>query len=227
LFVSGITGVLFDWRGTLVADPEDQWWVRRAFARLGRQASPNEVGKVVEGLALAGELDDVRQAWLTADCSADLHRAASYRYFAAAGLDADLSDALYELDLDPDSHPFGLEVAEVLQALNERGTKTAVVSDIHFDVRPEFAAAGLDGLIDAFVLSFEHGVQKPDPALFRIALDILGVRPEETLMVGDRASRDGGATQVGITTLLVPTLRQVAGGRLRVILPLIQPVDLR
>jgi FMN phosphatase YigB (HAD superfamily) len=221
--VSGFEAVLFDWRGTLVADPEDEWWVRRAFARLDRVASTAKVGKVVEGLALAAELDEVRQVWLTADCSADQHRAASFRYFAAARLDADVAEALYELDFDPASHRFGEEVAGVLHALKDCGTKIAVVSDIHFDLRPEFVAAGLDGLVDAFVLSFEHGVQKPNPVIFDIALDIFGVRPDAALMVGDRASRDGGAAAVGITTLLVPTLRGVAGGRLDTVLPLICP----
>jgi len=49
------------------------------------------------------------------------------------------------------------------------------VSDIHFDLRPEFEAAGLGDLIDAFVFSFEHGVQKPPAEFFRIAADSLAL----------------------------------------------------
>jgi FMN phosphatase YigB (HAD superfamily) len=55
-------------------------------------------------------------------------------------------------------------------------------------------------------LSFEHGIQKPHPRLFQIALDQLGVTPRETLMVGDRAARDGGAASVGIATLILPAV---------------------
>jgi HAD superfamily hydrolase (TIGR01493 family) len=84
------------------------------------------------------------------------------------------------------------------------------VSDIHFDLRREFAAAGLGGLIDSFVLSFEHGVQKPDPEIFRIAAHALALDPPELLMVGDRASHDGGAVGLGITTLLLPSLPTAA-----------------
>ena len=46
-----------------------------------------------------------------------------------------------------------------------------MLSDVHFDIRPAFIAAGMDGLVDTFVLSFEQGVQKPDPAIFVAALD--------------------------------------------------------
>ena len=80
----------------------------------------------------------------------------------------------------------------------------AVVSDIHFDLRPEFAGAGLGDFVDAFVLSFEHGVQKPDRRIFEIALDALAVDAPDALMVGDRASHDGAAIGAGIATWLLP-----------------------
>ena len=65
---------------------------------------------------------------------------------------------------------------------------------------------GITHLIDAYVLSFEHGVPKPDPRIFELALQAVGMNLEETLMVGDRASHDGGAAAVGITTLILPPL---------------------
>jgi putative hydrolase of the HAD superfamily len=63
------------------------------------------------------------------------------------------------------------------------------------------------------VLSFEHGVQKPDPEIFRIAAHSLALDPPELLMVGDRASHDGGAVALGITTLLLPWLPTAARPR--------------
>jgi FMN phosphatase YigB (HAD superfamily) len=92
------------------------------------------------------------------------------------------------------------------------------VSDIHFDLRSEFAAAGLDAFIDSYVLSFEHGVQKPDEQIFRIAADTLALHPEDLLMVGDRASHDGGAVACGITTLLLPPLHTADRRKLDVVL---------
>lgn len=52
-------------------------------------------------------------------------------------------------------------------------------------------------LVQMFVLSYEHGVQKPDPALFQMALDALGRTGRERLMVSDNARADGGATALG------------------------------
>ena len=88
------------------------------------------------------------------------------------------------------------------------------MSDIHFDLRPAFVAAGLDRFVDEYVLSFECGVQKPDPAIFHAALEALGSSPEQTLMVGDRASHDGAAVGLGMPTLLVPTLTHPGQRRL-------------
>ena len=127
-------------------------------------------------------------------------------WFQMAGLDDELAAVLYELDFEAEHHAFLPDVAETLQALHAGGVATGVVSDIHFDLPPEFASAGLGDLIDSFVLSFEHGVQKPDPVMFRIAAPSLALDQDELLMVGDRATPDGGAVALGITTLLLPSL---------------------
>ena len=200
-----VRGVLFDWRGTLVADPPDEWWVAQAVERVGR--SPREVGPIAAALAEASSRPDVVAREATIDCSAAEHRAASMEWVRAAGLDDELAEALYALDFEAANHPFFSDVAGALRALHERDVAVAIVSDIHFDLRPEFEAARLDAFVDSYVLSFEHGVQKPDPAIFRIAAASLGLGAPELLMVGDRVSHDGGAVALGIPTLLLPSLR--------------------
>lgn len=89
-----IRGVLFDWRGTLVRDPEDEWWVRSALVRLERIASSAEVAKVVDRLRVAGELPTVVSARATADCSPEQHRKATMLWYSEAGLDAALAKTL-------------------------------------------------------------------------------------------------------------------------------------
>jgi FMN phosphatase YigB (HAD superfamily) len=78
-----------------------------------------------------------------------------------------------------------------------------VVSNIGFDIRPIFAAWGLTELVDAFVLSYEVGRCKPDPGIFLRACGMLGVDPEQTLMVGDTPA-DAGAVRAGCAVLVLP-----------------------
>jgi FMN phosphatase YigB (HAD superfamily) len=64
--------------------------------------------------------------------------------------------------------------------------------------------------------SFEHGFSKPDPHVFRILttrLEARGIKPVETLMVGDRADNDiEPAREHGWQTWLL-TLRKKGDGR--------------
>jgi len=63
------------------------------------------------------------------------------------------------------------------------------------------------GIIEYFpvrVYSSEIGVAKPHPAIFRAALDALGVPAEAALYVGDRLNADvAGAQGVGMKAVLV------------------------
>ena len=119
---------------------------------------------------------------------------------------------------------FAEDVVPTLRALHEAGLRLAVLSDIHFDLRPAFDEARLAGVVDAFVLSFEQGLQKPDPSLFASALAALGTQAHETLMVGDRSGPDGAAVEQGITTLLLPPLQHPGQRRLHHVLALVAPV---
>jgi HAD superfamily hydrolase (TIGR01509 family) len=215
-----LSGVLFDWRGTLVCDPEEDLWLQASAARLGRQLDSSEIETLLSELEIATRRPDLARRLAIADCSAADHRAANLDLFRTAGMDEELALQLYELDFDPDFHPFYPDVADVFAALNERGVAIAIVSNIHFDLRPEFRAADLDRFVDAYVLSFEHQMQKPDAAMFDLALDALGLQAHEVLMVGDDPRRDGGAVLVGIRTLLVPPLRHCAPRGLDAVLAL-------
>jgi HAD superfamily hydrolase (TIGR01509 family) len=195
--VSRIRAVLFDWRGTLAHSPPPYWWAERGLAAVGRPATRAVLIGVESAVAEAGWLPDI-------DASAAVHRDATMGVFTAHGLDGELADALYALDADAANHPLYPDAEAVLRGVRAHGAAIAIVSDFHVDLRPVLAAHGIADLVDACVLSFEHGIQKPDARMFTLALDALGVPPEHALMVGDRASHDGGAADVGIATLILP-----------------------
>ena len=56
----------------------------------------------------------------------------------------------------------------------------------------------LDGPLLAFFSSCYLGLAKPGPAIFRLALDLAGVRPEEALMIDDRLQNVEAAIGVGM-----------------------------
>ena len=59
-----------------------------------------------------------------------------------SGLPDDQAEALYDRVIDPVSWTPYPDTAEVLKGLHRQGIKTAVVSNIAFDVRPAFQAIG-------------------------------------------------------------------------------------
>ena len=209
--------VIFDWRGTLVTTLTGDEWVALALAAVGLSA--DAVRPVVDAIEAAnGEGDRLDAPGVDSDAS--LHRATFMEVFSDAGLQPDLAEALYALDADPRHNPFAGDVAVTFRALRQAGLRIAVLSDIHFDLRPVFADAGLLDHVDTFTLSCEQGVQKPDPLMFTRTAEALGIEPARCLMVGDRSRPDGPAVEQGMTTLLLPPLRSTAHRRLHHVLAL-------
>ncbi len=199
-----IRGVLFDWRGTLFHDLSDGEWVRTSAEAIGRKLSDSEVEGINESIARVEGDADVEAGRFRADASSEAHRAAMLFHFNKVGLDDELALAVYERDGAIDaSFPYP-HTRRVLSQLKDKGCRIAVVSDIHYDLRPLFRHHNLDGYINAWALSFEHGWVKPEPEAFLTALRMLKLEAEEALMVGDRTERDGGAVAVGIQTLILP-----------------------
>jgi len=214
-----IRAVLFDWRGTLATTLSGPEWVEQALRELGRPADPVAVDGVLRAITAANGPGD-RLDGPGVDSDAALHRRTYAAVLADAGLDEELARALYAVESDLRHNRFADDVHGTLETLHRWDVRVAVVSDVHVDVRPAFDAAGLTPFVDVFTLSSEQGVQKPAPAVFTRTLDALGVPAAEALMVGDRSGPDGAAVEQGITTLLLPPLRDVTDRRLGRVLAL-------
>ena len=94
-------------------------------------------------------------------------------------------------------------VREVLDILRER-YPLALVTDAQTAYAPgELYKVGLLDYFEPVVISGDHGYRKPDPRLFHIALDRLGVAPENALYVGNDMYRDiFGAREAGMWTVM-------------------------
>jgi putative hydrolase of the HAD superfamily len=95
----------------------------------------------------------------------------------------------------------------VLDALRARGLQLAVVSNADGRVPAALAASGLECHFGAVIDSHLVGVEKPDPRIFHLALDALGVPAAEALFVGDIYEIDVvGARQAGMDAVLIDRL---------------------
>ncbi|UUY46201.1 HAD-IA family hydrolase [Streptomyces yangpuensis] len=203
-----IRGVMFDFSGTLLRIESMEEWLDAGLAATGIRLSDEEfretAGRLTEYGALPGGSAPRRipphlaALWQERDVSTDQHRAAYGGLALAAGLPApELAQALYDRHMSPAAWRPYPDTVPTLRELRRRGVPVAVVSNIGWDLRPVFRTHGLDELVDVYVLSYELGVQKPDPLMFRTSCDLLGLPPGEVLMVGDDRTADGGAAALG------------------------------
>ena len=94
-------------------------------------------------------------------------------------------------------------VREVLDVLCERYPLAVVTDAQSAYARSELHKVGLLGYFDPVVVSGDHGYRKPDPRLFQLALDGMGVAAENALFVGNDMYRDiYGAQEAGLTTVM-------------------------
>jgi putative hydrolase of the HAD superfamily len=92
----------------------------------------------------------------------------------------------------------------VVRELRGRGVKAALISNCSHSTRPVVDRLGLDAEFDEVLLSFEVGMHKPDPGIYREALRRLGdVEPDRSVFVDDQPAYCDGAAALGIGTFLI------------------------
>jgi putative hydrolase of the HAD superfamily len=96
------------------------------------------------------------------------------------------------------------DVVPVTKELRERGVRTALVSNCSHNTTPVVERLRLPELLDAVILSFEIGAKKPQPEIYRAALEALGdIEPGAAVFVDDQAKYCDGAAALGIDTRLI------------------------
>jgi HAD superfamily hydrolase (TIGR01509 family) len=208
-----VEAVLFDFHGTLAQVEDPVTWVVAAAASCGAELDRAKATILADRLVTAGRAGGplphrvpphLAEHWADRDLYEHSHRAAYTGLASTVHTDVEgLADALYDRLLVPGGWVPYLDTEPTLRKLHDAGIKVAVVSNIGFDIRPHFTHWGLEGLVDAFALSYELGRTKPDPAIFLRACGLLGADPERTLMVGDSPA-DAGAVKAGCAALVLP-----------------------
>lgn len=89
--------------------------------------------------------------------------------------------------------------AELLQAVRGHARVAIVTNNLLEEQQDKLQYCALDPFVDALIASEDVGVSKPDPGIFRIALERVGASADEAVMVGDSWANDiVGAARAGI-----------------------------
>jgi putative hydrolase of the HAD superfamily len=127
---------------------------------------------------------------------------------AGASTSASLDAAIEELYAYHGSHNLWesvpAEVVPALKRLRAAGLKTAVVSNANGTVCDHFERLGLAAYFDQILDSRVEGVEKPNPMIFRRALERLRADPERSVHLGDLYYVDVvGARAAGVNAVLL------------------------
>lgn len=96
------------------------------------------------------------------------------------------------------------DAVATLSAIRDAGLRTALVSDCSAEVPELWDATPFAALIDLPIFSCSARMKKPDPRIFMLACDGLGVAPDRCLYVGDGGSNElTGASAVGMQAVMI------------------------
>lgn len=151
-----IDAVLFDWGDTLFYSPRGDRVLLEAAREQGVALGEDAARELWEALWAAGKTP--HELAKGRDLSAEAHQRVWTSLFTRAEVVVPGAAAtLYERVMDPAKWRPYEDTRPTLVALRERRVPTAVVSNVPRDLRPIFERHGLRELVDAFVLSYEHG----------------------------------------------------------------------
>ncbi len=114
----------------------------------------------------------------------------------------------------------------LLQLVRPLARVGIVSNNLHQEQMEKIRSCGLETFVDVLVVSETAGVAKPDPAIFRLALDRLECAPSAAVMVGDSWPADiEGAQRAGIRPIWFNPLGSAAPDPGIVQLRSLEPAD--
>jgi putative hydrolase of the HAD superfamily len=184
-------GLILDY-GNVLTEPQDQGWMKTAAARLGARAP-----------AFRAAYWRHRHDYDAGLPAGDYWRRvlADSRASGLGTLPA--SDLAWVIERDLESWAaYREDVWSIAAEFRRRGGRLALLSNSGPEMLARVRAERrLEAGFDAVVASCEVGLSKPDPRIYRLCLERLGLTAPETLFVDDRADNVEGAARVGLRTL--------------------------
>jgi putative hydrolase of the HAD superfamily len=210
--VSGarFAAVVFDLFGTLVYEfPRSDWdeWLEASAAVL--EVDPDAYKDAWSATAIerqTGRVGDMAEHVRTLAA-----RAGGWPTDAQLAEALELRAALYRKWFEP--RPGAVQV---VQELRRRGMPTALISMCAPDTPTLWRASVFANSIDVEVFSCEVGLRKPEPEIYLLACERLGVDPTRCLYVGDGSYGElTGASALGMHAVLIRDPAEMDGDALR------------
>ena len=202
---SAVDGLLFDLDNTLLDRQTAFAGVAGSFYDEHLRASASVTRE--EAVAMMARWDgdgyadreEMRRRWLNEWPDAGLDMESLAEWYGSA----------MERQVEPD-----LEVNGFLAQLNDRRVPWGIVTNGRPSQRGKCRAAGLEQLAPFIIVSGEVGYEKPDPRIFRDALEATGLTaPEQVMFVGDNPEADiDGAKRFGMKAAWIRRGRQYPAG---------------
>ena len=96
------------------------------------------------------------------------------------------------------------DVIPCLQRWRDQGFKLGIISNFDSRIYQVLIALDLNHFFDTITISSEVGAAKPNPIIFKSAIEQYGVSPEQTWHIGDHPQQDyEGAKAVGMQGFLL------------------------
>jgi putative hydrolase of the HAD superfamily len=112
-------------------------------------------------------------------------------------------------DLPEGSMAKNTALLDYIRQLKQRGLKIGLLSNVASPwIRDTFLAPDEQKLFDDMLFSYEVGLIKPDPRIFHLACERLGVQPSETVLVDDMERYCAAAHDEGMQFVHYQDLRQ-------------------
>jgi putative hydrolase of the HAD superfamily len=201
--------VFFDAGGTLV-DPHPTFTelLSSTLRAEGYDVSPEQIverlPKFVEHFARAAR---ERELWSTTPERSRRFWGAMYRELMedlGFPFPDELGERLYAVFTDPSNYQLFPDVLPILDKLQQGGLVLGLISNFEEWLERLLEFLEVTGYFDVRVISGVEGVEKPDPAIFELALRRAGVGAEESVYVGDNVTFDvEPAGAVGMTAILI------------------------
>lgn len=101
------------------------------------------------------------------------------------------------------------EMIDFIIELKEKGFKTAVLSNTIESHKIAIESRNGYKDFDAVVLSCDCGLEKPDPKIYKLTAEKLGVKPEECIFIDDIKENLMPARKLGMKTILARNPKQI------------------